>query len=426
MASDARLGATSFAVGVVWRAVLIGVLALVAILAASRQLYATALVLGVVIVIVAADLARASRSADRVLAQFVDGVAAQGYEWPRAPRQFAAFGAAMGRAQARLEGARAARQEKIDFLDSLVETSLAALLVVDDQGLVLHANRAAFDLGFGTGRPLGLDVGAPGGRKIVNLMGDRSALMQISVFRTPAMSGRRLVSLQTVAGDLDLVEIKAQSDLVRILAHEMMNSLTPIASLSQSLLQRAEAGGLDAQMLPDALEIISRRSSGLMTFVERYRRVAEVSPGAMVKVTAAEVLASLDGLVETMMTTSGVRFVCEGPRPQALIEVDVDLLEQALLNLLINARDAAAGGPDPEVRLGCVAEDGVVSFTVSDTGAGLVEPETAFVPFYTTKPKGSGIGLTLARQIAAAHGGRLEYRRERDRTTFSLQLPTHA
>lgn len=423
MASSARLGTAAFAAGIAWRAALIGVVAVIAVVAASAQLYATALVLGVVIVMVGADLARASRSTDRILAQFVDGVAAQGYEWPRAPPQLARLGAAMGRAQARLEGVRAERQQRIDFLESLVDTSLAALLVVDDRGRVLHANRSALDLGVGVGAPLELDVGAPGGRQIVRLADGRSALMQVSLFRTPSMVGRRLVSLQTLAGDLDLVEIKAQRDLVRILAHEMMNSLTPIASLSESLLRRVEGGGVDEHLLSEAMEIISRRSAGLMTFVERYRRVAEVLPGAMTEVSARDVVARLDRLVAPMMAAAGVRYVCTGAPTDAAVEVDADLLEQALLNLLINARDAAIGRPEPKVSFGCMAHDAGVGFVVSDCGPGLADPEAAFVPFYTTKPQGSGIGLTLARQIATAHGGRLDYQRENESTTFVLQIP---
>ncbi|MFA7645639.1 MAG: HAMP domain-containing sensor histidine kinase [Phenylobacterium sp.] len=424
MASSARLGASTFAVGILWRAVLIGGLAFVAVQAATRELYATALVLGGLILLVAGDLARAAGATDRILAQFIDGVAAQGYEWPRAPNQFADFGAAMACAQGRIEAVRGARQQQIDFLESLVETSLAALLVVDQKGGVLHANRAAMALGFCPGAPLGLSLSlnAAASRKIVELPRGGSALMQVSLFRSQAMAGRRLVSLQTLAGDLELVEMKAQSDLVRILAHEMMNSLTPIASLSESLLRRLQDDGLEQPVLSDALEVISRRSAGLLSFVERYRRVADVTAGAMTKTSAGEVVSRLERLVAPLMTAAGVRLVCEAPAP-IRVEADVDLLEQALLNLLINALDATAPEADPQVNFRCVADETSISFLISDSGPGLADSEAAFVPFYTTKPHGSGVGLTLARQIATAHGGRLEYQRKDGPTTFVLHIP---
>ena len=424
MASSARRGAAGFAASIIWRAMLAGVLTLLAVMAARAQLYATALVLLVVIAVIAADLVRLSRSNDRILAQFVDGVAAQGYEWPRAPGRLAEFGEAMKRAQARLEGARAERQQRIDFLESLVDTSLAALLVVDERSRVVHTNRGAADLGVRLGARPAIDVDLPGGRRIVRLPDGRSALMQVSLFRSPTMAGRRLVSLQLLAGDLDLVEIKAQGDLVRILAHEMMNSLTPIASLSESLLTRIAAGGVEPKVLADAMEIISRRSAGLMSFVERYRRVAEVVPGAVTKVRASEVIARLDGLVAPMMAAAAVDYQSHVAKIDATIEVDTDLLDQALLNLLINARDAAAGA-DAAVTFGSAVTNEGVAFIVADNGPGLADSEAAFVPFYTTKPGGSGVGLTLARQIATAHGGRLDYQREGGRTVFALSVPLH-
>src|SRR5690606_33277902 len=97
--------------------------------------------------------------------------------------------------------------------------------------------------------------------------------------------------------------------------------------------------------------------------------------------------------------------------------------EQALLNLLINALDATAPEADPQVNFRCVADETSISFLISDSGPGLADSEAAFVPFYTTKPHGSVVGLTLARQIATAHGGRLEYQRKDGPTTFVLHIP---
>lgn len=421
MASSAGLG---FATGVVWRAALIGCLSFAAVLAARSQLYATALVLVLAILLIGIDLVRASRSADHVLAQFVDAVAAQGYEWPIAPRHLTRLAGAMRHAQRGLESGRAERQQRIDFLEGLIDTSSVALLVVDDSGRISHANRAALLLGLQAGAPITLAVGPAGSRGIVRLDDGRAVLMQVSGFRAPAMAGRRLVALQSVISDLDLVEIKAQQDLVRILAHEMMNSLTPIASLSESLLQRVEVGGggMEQGDLRDAIEVISRRSAGLLHFVERYRRVAEVQTGAKTSFRPGDIVARLDNLVAPMMAAAAIDYGSRVAPEAREVQADVDLLEQGLLNLLINARDAAQGVAGAQVRLECSFDQDGLVFSVLDNGPGLRDPEAAFVPFYTTKPKGSGIGLTLARQIAAAHGGRLEYQRD-ELTAFRLNIP---
>lgn len=421
MASSVGLG---FATGVVWRAASIGCLSFAAVLAARSQLYATALVLGLVIVLIGIDLIRASRSADQVLAQFVDAVAAHGYEWPVAPRHLDRLAGAMRNAQRQLESGRAERQQRIDFLESLIDTSPVALLVIDDHGRGLHANRAALRLGFHAGAPLPLDVGPAGSRGIVRLDDGRAVLMQVSGFQAPAMVGRRLVALQSVISDLDLIEIKAQQDLVRILAHEMMNSLTPITSLSESLLQRlqVDGAGMEQDDLRDAIEVISRRSSGLMSFVERYRRVAQVQTGVRASLRARDLAAHLDSLVGPMMTAAAIDYASHIASERQEVQADIELLEQALLNLLINARDAVQGTANPLVRLECAADENGLVFSVVDNGPGLRDPEAAFVPFYTTKPNGSGIGLTLARQIAAAHGGRLDYQRG-ELTVFKLYMP---
>lgn len=424
MASSAGLG---FATGVAWRAASIGCLSFAAILAARSQLYATALVLVLVILLIGLDLVRASRSADQVLAQFVDAVAAQGYEWPIAPRHLGRLAEAMRHAQRRLESGRAERQQRIDFLESLIDTSSVALLVVDEPGRVLHANRAALLLDLQVGTTSTLAVGPAGSRSIVRMADGRAVLMQVSGFRAPAMAGRRLVALQSVISDLDLVEIKAQQDLVRILAHEMMNSLTPITSLSESLLQRLQGGGggVEQGNLRDAIEVISRRSAGLMSFVERYRRVAQVETGAKTSLRPIDLVTQLDSLVAPMMAVAAINYVSQVEPETQGGQADIDLLEQALLNLLINARDAVQGSASPQVRLECTADVGGLVFTVLDNGPGLRDPEAAFVPFYTTKPNGSGIGLTLARQIAAAHGGRLDYQRGA-MTAFRLSIPMGA
>lgn len=421
MASSAGLG---FATGVVSRASLVGCLSFAAVLAARSQLYATVLVLVLVILLIGVDLVRASRSADQVLVQFVDAVAAQGYEWPIAPPHLSRFADAMRQAQRRLESVRAERQQRIDFLESLIDTSSVALLVVDAPGRILHANRAALLLDLHVGTTSTLAVGPAGSRGIVRMDDGRAVLMQVSGFQAPAMVGRRLVALQSVISDLDLVEMKAQQDLVRILAHEMMNSLTPITSLSESLLHRLQVGGAEMEQgdLRDAIEVISRRSLGLMGFVERYRRVAQVETGAKTSVRPSDLVAQLDGLVSPMMAAAAINYASQvGPEAQG-IQVDIDLLEQALLNLLINARDAVQGRANPQIRLACATDENWLTFSVLDNGPGLHDSEVAFVPFYTTKPNGSGIGLTLARQIAAAHGGRLDYQRT-ELTTFRLCIP---
>lgn len=145
-------GAAGFAFGVGLRAIAISVMAFGALLAGERRLWATALVLAGVLAVVVIDLVRSTRAADRTLAQFIDGLMAEGYERPTTPAGLSELGVAIRGALDRLAVTRAERQQRTDFLEALTDTVSAALLVIDDQGMITSVNRAArVSLGAGPG-----------------------------------------------------------------------------------------------------------------------------------------------------------------------------------------------------------------------------------------------------------------------------------
>ncbi len=439
MASKRLSGAVGFALGAGLRAIAVSVLAFAVIAATGRHLYATALILAGLLALVVIDLMRSTRAADRTLAQFIEGLTAEGYERPTTPVGLKALGVAIKGALDRLATVRAERQQRTDFLEALADTVSAALLVVDDHGAVTAVNRAAraglaagmgpiaaiLALGADTAqRLLALPIGA---REIVRLADQRAMLATVSGF-TAAGGARRLVALQSLSGDLDAVEVKAWQDLVRVLAHEMMNSLTPICSLSESIAARlAEPHGAatEAEII-EAAEVIARRSHGLMHFVERYRRLTDAPGAVKTRTSAPDLVRRLDRLAAAMIGEDQVAYSSAVQPSWLTVDADPDLLEQAAINLLKNAVDAVRGRPDARVRLTCTLEEDQVALTVADNGPGLPadDPERAFVPFFTTKSGGSGIGLTLARQIALGHGGRLEHRPAMPHgAVFQLILP---
>jgi nitrogen fixation/metabolism regulation signal transduction histidine kinase len=445
MANLSPTGAGGFAIAVWVRAVLIGALTFGAIDVALHRLYATALVLGGAAVVLGLELARTAGAADRVLAQFVSGLTAEGSERPTPPAGLRRLAAAVEQAFDRLGRARLQRQQRIDFAEALADNVVAALIVVDDTGSVVRANRAAHRLLGEAGGPidrlpaLGPEAArrvtalASGGREIVRLADDRSVLASMNVFSVPGQAPLRLVALQSLSSDLDPVVLKSWQDLVRVLAHEMMNSLTPICSLSDNVAKRLRHPS-EGDVRPEetsaevaeAVEVIARRSAGLMNFVERYRRLAETPAAVRTPLALSQFVGGLDRLMAPLMTEAGVDYASVVAPPDLVIQADRDLLEQATINLLKNALDAVAEREEPMIRLSCRLDDGEVAIAVEDNGPGLAcdDAETAFVPFFTTKANGSGIGLTLARQIALAHDGRIEHaRRSPNGAAFRLLLP---
>lgn len=348
------------------------------------------------------------------------------------------------RALARPTGARPTRsasdevdRRRLQEATALLDAVTIALFALGADGRVRFTNRAARALAgrdvarlqdaAALGRTaaetiLGLPVG---GRQLVPLTDGRSALVWVEGISRPGVGIERLVSIQPVSGELDAVQVGAWHSMTRVLAHEMMNSLTPIASLSESVERQADALQLPAKVA-GAVATISRRSRHLMGFVERYRAIVDLPRPQPAAVEASTFLADLAGLARSFMTDAGAELLVEPTEPGLPLLADRTLLEQAVLNLLRNAAEAVAGRPDGRVQLACLRSPDGTAILVRDNGPGVPEHrlEEIFVPFFTTKARGGGIGLTLARQIASAHGGRLTVRRNDDHgMTFEVFLP---
>ena len=230
--------------------------------------------------------------------------------------------------------------------------------------------------------------------------------------RSFRQSGRphTLIVLSDVSRALREEERSAWQKLIRVLGHELNNSLAPIISIAGSLSSRLplpelpEAQNADFQR---GLGIIEARTAALHRFLQSYRRLATM-PAPTLRPTEVRPLFERVAALETRLAVK----IEAGPQTSMLL--DADLIEQMLINLVRNAVDAAleqaqsAPGAEPQVIMRWEETNGRITLIVEDNGIGLLNPSNAFVPFYTTKPGGSGIGLVLSQQIAEAHGGSIE------------------
>jgi two-component system, NtrC family, nitrogen regulation sensor histidine kinase NtrY len=324
---------------------------------------------------------------------------------------------------------------QLDHAHALLDSVPAALFVLEE-GHLIFMNRAARELARETPATLvqipalgqataRLSAMRPGSREVVQLADGSHAFVSCSLYSMPGSPPRRLLALQRIAGELDAVEARAWADMARVLAHEVMNSLTPIASLSESLEQLAHARAGEEELVA-ALEVIKRRSHGLMSFVERYRAVAELPTAAPRPVAMKPFLDGIERLMSTTFRERRISFTNHIDRPDVVVQADAELLEQAVINLLRNAVEAVDGTDSPCIEVRYCQSPVEIAIEVRDNGRGFSDEDAGKVltPFFSTKPGGGGIGLSVARHVALAHGGQLKVRRgEAGGAVFSLVLP---
>jgi two-component system, NtrC family, nitrogen regulation sensor histidine kinase NtrY len=268
----------------------------------------------------------------------------------------------------------------------------------------------------------GLLLNMKAGEKQLIKMVVEDELQQLSVYATEfRMRGEEflLVSLQNISSELEEKEIESWQKLIRVLTHEIMNSITPISSLASTvqdiLIEESddnfsirELDEDDVESIQQALSTISSRSQGLLTFVETYRNLTRIPRPNFRYFEVRELFDRAHVLLKPKMDKYGI--VCNARLfpEELMITADPDLIDQVVINLLLNAIDAVKESLQPEIAVtASINASGRVSIDFADNGSG-IKPDIldkVFMPFFTSKKEGSGIGLSLSRQIMHLHKG---------------------
>lgn len=406
-----------------WLAALIGAAVALAAALHTPGLAMVRLLAAAALVAAAFGLWRQVTRTNRMVARFLEalrhGDVAARFD-KRGDPSFAALGAAMDAAMRDIQQTHGAVERELRFHEALIDDAPVAMLLIDQEHGVRTANKAArrlFDQHDGV-RPADFAVyGATfasrletphAGQRELMLLRLRGRLQRALVH---AVTLERLgapvhaITVEPLQGTLDAVEVAAQTDLVRVLTHEILNSLTPVVSLSstaEAILAAERPDIADARV---AISTMNRRATGLRAFVDAYRSVARAPTPSPVDFAAEPFAHELLRLFRA--DWPGCETALNVER-DLVLHADPDLLAQAIINLLRNAGQATEQLRDSARIIVSIRREGSGHLIeITDNGPGIPEDlrTDIFLPFFTTKPDGSGIGLNLVRQIVVASGG---------------------
>ncbi|WP_246205996.1 sensor histidine kinase [Fulvivirga aurantia] len=240
-----------------------------------------------------------------------------------------------------------------------------------------------------------------------------------------------LVTFQDIRNEIEQKEIEAWHKLIRILTHEIMNSATPISSLTETMQMMLNKEHLSDDIIEDlkfSLKTIQRRSDGMLAFIDDYRKITRVPKPNKTDIDVKELFDGIARLTKSEIEKQGIDLKSES-QEGIIINADTKLIEQIILNLIKNAQDALKSSQNKIIHLSAKAEEKNIVIKVKDTGSGIEDDllKEIFIPFFSTKKEGSGIGLSLSKQIMHMHGGSIKAESIiGEGTTFTLRFSSAA
>ncbi|MDR2212948.1 MAG: PAS domain-containing protein [Pseudomonadales bacterium] len=399
----------------------------------------TPLVSAAVLVLQSIELVYYLETSNRQFAAVLDAIAARdfsvNYPVDEKGKSFDLLAGASKRIMLTLRQLNSERAAQHQLLEAVLEHVSSALLCIDENDAIIVMNQAA-KRWFGVSRsrqPLALGKlnarlpalvreAAPGETQLVKLVLDGQA-QPLSMFTTRfELLGRRysLVSLQNIRDELDARELESWQKLIQVLRHEIMNSVTPMVSLSSVIKQTLvnEQGQLDVSAIGDeqardllrSLLAIEARGEGLMRFVRSYDSLANVPKPYFSDVAVEALLQRIELLLKPELEQANITLRIHAEPLNLMLRADIQQVEQVIINLVKNAKEAIGARKDGRILISAsLNREHEVTLTVSDNGAGIAANElpNIFVPFYSSKKQGSGIGLSISRQLMLANKGHI-------------------
>jgi two-component system nitrogen regulation sensor histidine kinase NtrY len=339
---------------------------------------------------------------------------------------------------------RSEKEENYRFLQTVMQHVGVGLISFNVQGEIEFVNNAAkklFNIGHITNISLLDNINKGLAEKFLNLRSGEKAtikiitendITQLIVYATEFKQRDQkytLVSLQNIETELEEKEMEAWQKLIRVLTHEIMNSITPISSLAGTVTTiLSNNHKFDDDTVEDikaAISTIRKRSEGLIHFVDNYRTLTKVPKPDYKIFQIKELFRNIEKLMLPELKEKGIKFSAKVEPETLELTADSEQIEQVIINLMVNSIFALEGKENPTISLTAnLDENGNVLIKVIDNGPGIPEEavDKIFIPFFSTKKSGSGVGLSLSRQIMRSHGGNIRVNSKPGETVFTLRF----
>jgi two-component system, NtrC family, nitrogen regulation sensor histidine kinase NtrY len=339
---------------------------------------------------------------------------------------------------------RLQKEKEYQLYHKCIENALTGLLAMDESGKILASNKA-FSSVLGKGKieslenlneikeGLGDFISSVNEetRKMITVVNDGKILkiyISISVFR---QDGRiiRILAIQDISNEMAVQQVETMRRFVRMMSHEILNSVTPINLLATGLIRKhsedspcrecGQTKGLSSTEAADALDAIKKRSKGLSAFIESFRKTYNIPEPVLQETDIEDMFRQISYLFREQLNIRGIRLEVRCDKNVQKLTADRKLVEQVLINLVLNSSEALKPAGSPVITLSTYSNNGRVAIEVCDNGHGMdaVTLEKLALPFFTTKEKGSGSGLFISRQVMRLHKGDLIILSEKDQGT---------
>lgn len=406
------------------------------------------LILGLLVILITLELIRFINRTNLDLVHLLQALQkddfATHFQTNRSGRNFRKLYGTFNEVIERYQDTEMQREAQKEFLDIAVSQLNVGIIAHEIGGRILIFNHYAQQI-VGTMAPKDWDILVLRKIPIVNILHQlpigapsihtqqlgnqqQSLLLQATTFSL-LQKQIRLYTIKDIKSHLDQKEIESWQKVIRVLTHEIMNSLTPVISLTelaQTLLHDEQSPHPYAEDIQSAIGTAKDRAKGLLAFVRGYRQFLSVPVPNLAPIDLFPFIKNLEQLLLDTFEKNNIQFQLTLPSSSVSFPGDQYLLEQVFINLFTNAVEALAETENPILQLDCSQDKNRLLFQLKDNGPGMPHEvfTQIFIPFYTTKEKGTGIGLSISKQIIQSHQGQLFVQsKEGEGSRFFIELP---